>query len=265
MFFVAICFLCNILIKQLKPAGEEGITLKSADSNLIIDTLDIFGTTKVNGQNEGDKKTKCKNLLLEGGSDFTPHHISFTDNIKIGLNSVLHLDSEDVDVSNSAFVIKYNRTQYSSKSIPILITKVLPNFEKTKITSDTISAGAFLEEENLSIAEFSDITDKTDDEIKKACEDLAKKFTSNSNSLFGQANCDKNSAGNFEVSSKKKQKDPGNDDDDDKGLSAGAIAGIVIACVVVVAAIIALLVYFLVIKKKNQSTTSTQGDSSIAI
>ena len=252
------------LIPSADPESEEatGITLKSDVKEIIVEEVQIFGKTFLNGLEDGT--TICKNLNIEGGADFVPKHVSL-ETVKIGLLSVLDLSQPNTITENTEFQVYYNRT-VDEDQYPIRVKRPsggsFPDFSKARrIIINTIAAGLQLTEigDTFTLAHFEDEANNMTANYL-ACEELRGKYRQ-TDSDFGNENCF-NGTNYVNLRAEKVEHKK---DDDDKGLSGGAIAGIVIACVVVVAAIIALLVYFLVIKKRNQSTTSTQGDSSIAI
>ncbi|KAK8839383.1 hypothetical protein M9Y10_032321 [Tritrichomonas musculus] len=260
----------SIEIGKVTPSGNsDGMIIESNVSEIKLDQVQVFGQTSLTGQEDG--LTKCSNLVLESGSDFTIEKVSL-EKVFIGLLSTLNFEKPNVTVENSEFKVYFNRT-LNQRHYPIRVKRDqnnkinYPDFTKiSKLYMSKLSAGDYIdilkeEEEEFLIAHFED-ADNDRDAIYQNCLDLADKYEYSEG--FGNQQCVNSTTDSVFTDLIVKKSDPPKKPKK-KGLSGGAIAGIVIACVVVVAAIIALLVYFLVIKKRNQSTTSTQGDSSIAI
>ncbi|KAK8838124.1 hypothetical protein M9Y10_036077 [Tritrichomonas musculus] len=252
----------ELQVEKVIPVGKDGMKFESTVENLILDTIQVFGRTSIEGPSKDGQTATCNHLYLEGRSNFVTKNIKL-EKVKIGLLSRLLFD-KTVDVNNSKFEIFYNRPTNEGQ-YPIRIEDALPQFANTNIRINRIELNKTLPEDQASnekilIAEFHN-ENSNYKEIMASCDKLRESFTDSEG--FGNAKCINGSDPDQDI--KLVAERVNTDKDGKKKLSGGAIAGIVIACIVVVAAIIALLVYFLVIKKRNQSTTSTQGDSSIAI
>ena len=241
----------EIRIKKLIPQGDDGIFLNSQESDIVIDQVQVFGSTKINGQ-EGGKTTRIENLFVESGSEFTPTNL-IVSAVKIGLNSVLRLNSQTVGTNRTQITVFYNRTQYTNRHFPIEISEVLPDFSNARIIVDQMNDGAFIQEveERIPIASFDQIDSEN---AEKACNDLRGKYESRTG--FNKAVCEENGNTTVNMFAVKDTSKPKS-----KKLSTGAIVGIAVACVVVVILMV-LLIVFLARKKNDESLSDYEGPIS---